>query len=279
MLNLAGTLYFHKHCFIAYIDILIGCYVTVKRNPIGRLQEVSQKLRSLEKVVKVNINEVWHEGHIATVSFYILTFILGFTSNHTPKIERNVSVKYENKILSRPRPVFSTSSSVHHPSSRYDIMHQTKFRTLSCKNARMWTITKFVLKILQHALIFFSVKLYIIGVLALEYISHAQFQLAARLWQNTRCLSPKCNKLKPYVRNIFSEHFLNISVNFICTYACGEGYPGNKHSSQRIFRLWQCRTCKREKHCFKAVNNNVSQSKSKWERRNKVENVWLVQRL
>jgi len=160
MLNLAGKLYLLKHCFIPYIDILIGCYVTVKRKPIGRLQKISQKLQSLEKLVKMNTNKVWHEGHIAGVSFYIHTFILGFTSNHISKIERNVSVKYENKILSRPRTVFSTSSSVCHPSSRYDIMYKRKFRTLSCKNARMWTIMKFVLQILHHNGTFLSETLY-----------------------------------------------------------------------------------------------------------------------
>jgi hypothetical protein len=103
----------------------------------------------------VNINEVWHQSHIAGVSFYILTFILGFTFSHTPKIERKVSVKYENKILSRLRPVFSTSSPVRHPSSRYEIMHQRKLRTMSCKNTRRWTIMKFVSQILQDAVTFF----------------------------------------------------------------------------------------------------------------------------
>jgi len=90
------------------------------------------------------------------MSFYILTFILGFTSSHTTNIERDVSVKYENKILSRPRPVVSTFSPVHHPSSRYDIMCQRKLRTVSCKNTRRWNIMKFVSQILQGAASFFS---------------------------------------------------------------------------------------------------------------------------
>jgi len=123
---------------------------------------------------------------------------------------------------------------------------------------------KFVSQILQQAVTFFSETLYCrYSCIRSVFLTHSFNWLHVCDKMHVVCHLRAINW--NYVWEIFSVSiFLNIPVNFMCTYACGEGYPGNQHRSQMIFRLWQWRKCKQEKHCYKAVNNNVSQSESKW---------------